>query len=170
MSSKKYFLDLSDLQYKRVRIPWRSKLIRFALGSLFSVVVALVYTAIINGMFGNPEEKLLNQEIESIKLQYSLLGREIDNSMKILDDLKQSDGNRYRPILDMDSIPSSVRNMGYGGVKRYEELEGYDNSGLMILYRTKIEDIRNRSTVQYESFNAIEEKKNEWKREMEYLQ
>jgi len=169
MSSKKYFLDLSDLQYKRVRLPWKNKLIRFTLGSLFSVGITLVYAVIINSMFGNPKEKLLSQEIESIKLQYSLMGREIDNSVRILDDLQQSDGNRYRPILDMDTIPSSVRNMGFGGVKRYEELEGYDNSGLMISYRTKIEEIRNRSTVQYESFNAIEEKKNEWKREMEYL-
>ena len=169
MSSKKYFLDLSDLQYKRVKLPWKNKLIRFTLGFLFSVVITLVYAVTINSMFGNPKEKLLSQEIESIKLQYSLMGREIDNSVRILDDLQQSDGSRYRPILDMDTIPSSFRNMGFGGVKRYEELEGYDNSGLMILYRTKIEEIRNRSTVQYESFNAIEEKKNEWKREMEYL-
>ena len=169
MSSKKYFLDLSDLQYKRVKLPWKNKLIRFTLGSLFSVGITLVYAVIINSMFGNPKEKLLSQEIESIKLQYSLMGREIDNSVRILDDLQQSDGSRYRPILDMDTIPSSFRNMGFGGVKRYEELEGYDNSGLMISYRTKIEEIRNRSTVQYESFIAIEEKKNEWKREMEYL-
>ena len=169
MSSKKYFLDLSDLQYKRVKLPWKNKLIRFTLGFLFSVVITLVYAVTINSMFGNPKEKLLSQEIESIKLQYSLMGREIDNSVRILDDLQQSDGNRYRPILDMDTIPSSFRSMGFGGVKRYEELEGYDNSGLMISYRTKIEEIRNRSTVQYESFNAIEEKKNEWKREMEYL-
>ncbi len=39
----------------------------------------------------------------------------------------------------------------------------------MLSFRTKIEEIRNRTTVQYESFKAIEEKKNEWKREMEYL-
>jgi murein DD-endopeptidase MepM/ murein hydrolase activator NlpD len=120
-------------------------------------------------MFGSPKEKALSQEIEGIKLQYSLMGREIDNSVSILDDLEQSDGNRYRPILDMDSVPASIRKMGIGGINRYEELEGYDNSGLMLSFRTKIEEIRNRTTVQYESFKAIEEKKNEWKREMEYL-
>ncbi len=120
-------------------------------------------------MFGSPKEKALSQEIESIKLQYSLMGRELDNSVKILDDLERSDGHRYRPVLDMDSIPSSIRNMGIGGINRFEELEGYDNSAMMLSFRTKIEEIRNRSTVQYESFRAIEEKKNEWKREMEYL-
>jgi murein DD-endopeptidase MepM/ murein hydrolase activator NlpD len=169
MSSRKYFLDLSDLQYKQVRLPWKKKLMRFTLGALFSVTVTLLYTAVINSMLGSPKEKALSQEIEGIKLQYSLMGREIDNSVLILDDLEQSDGNRYRPILDMDSVPSSIRKMGIGGINRYEELKGYDNSGLMLSFRTKIEEIRNRTTVQYESFKAIEEKKNEWKREMEYL-
>jgi murein DD-endopeptidase MepM/ murein hydrolase activator NlpD len=128
-----------------------------------------LYTAVINGLFGSPKEKALSQEIESIKLQYSLMGRELDNSVKILDDLERSDGHRYRPVLDMDSIPSSIRKMGIGGINRFEELEGYDNSAMMLSFRTKVEEIRNRSTVQYESFKAIEEKKNEWKREMEYL-
>jgi murein DD-endopeptidase MepM/ murein hydrolase activator NlpD len=169
MSSRKYFLDLSDLQYKRVRLPWKNKLIRFTIGSLVCVAVTLLYTAIINDMLGSPKEKVLSQEIESLKLEYSLMGREIDNSVRILDDLEQSDGNRYRPILDMDSIPSSIRNMGVGGINRYDELEGYDNSSLMLSFRAKVEEIRNRTTVQFESFKAIEERKNEWKREMEYL-
>lgn len=132
-------------------------------------MVTMLYTAFINEMFGSPKEKALSQEIESIKLQYSLMGRELENSVKILDDLERSDGHRYRPVLDMDSIPSSIRNMGIGGISRFEELEGYDNSALMLSFRSRIEEIRNRSTVQYESFRAIEEKKNEWKREMEYL-
>jgi len=169
MSSRKYFLDLSDLQYKRVKLPWKNKLIRFTIGSLVCVAVTLLYTAIINDMLGSPKEKVLSQEIESLKLEYSLMGREIDNSVRILDDLEQSDGNRYRPILDMDSIPSSIRNMGVGGINRYDELEGYDNSSLMLSFRAKVEEIRNRTTVQFESFKAIEERKNEWKREMEYL-
>jgi hypothetical protein len=169
MSSRKYFLDLSDLQYKRVRLPWKNKLIRITLGSLICVAVTILYTAFINSQFGSPKEKVLSQEIESLKLEYSLMGREIDNSMRILDDLEQSDGNRYRPVLDMDSIPSSIRKMAIGGINRYDELEGYDNSGLMLSFRTKVEEIRNRTTVQFESFKAIEERKNEWKREMEYL-
>jgi len=40
---------------------------------------------------------------------------------------------------------------------------------LMLTYRKKVVEIKNRATIQFESFRAIEEKKNEWKREMEYL-
>jgi murein DD-endopeptidase MepM/ murein hydrolase activator NlpD len=169
MSRRKYFLDLSDLQYKQVRLPWKNKLIRLILWASAAVVVTILYTALFNGVFGSPKEKMLSQEIEHLKLKYSMMGREIENSMKIIGGLELSDGNRYRPVLDMDSVSVSIRKMGTGGTIRYEDLDGYENSDLMISYRKKVDEIKNRSTVQYESFKAIEEKRNEWKREMEYL-
>ena len=46
MFSRKYFLDLSDLQYKQVRLPWKSKLIRFALWTLVAILVTIVYSSI----------------------------------------------------------------------------------------------------------------------------
>lgn len=169
MFNHKYFLDLTDLQYKKVRLPWKSRISRFALWSVAAVVSTIIYSSVFNGMFGSPKEKELGQEIENLKLKYSIMGMTIDNSLKTLHDLELSDGNRYRPVLDMDSIPVSMRNMGSGGVERYEELDGYANSGLMLTCRKKVIEIKNRATIQFESFRAIEEKKNEWKREMEYL-
>jgi hypothetical protein len=169
MSNHKYFLDLSDLQFKRVRLPWKSKLVRFCLWSLAAVAVTLFYSAVFNKTFGSHKEKAFTQEIENLKLKYSLMGRKINDSFNILNDLKLSDANRYRPVLDMDSIPASMRNMGSGGINKYEELDGFDNSPLMLSFRKKVDEIKNRSSIQFESFNSIEERKNEWKREMEYL-
>ena len=169
MSGHKYFLDLSDLQYKQVRLPWKSRLIRITLWLVGSIAVTLLYSVIFDNVFGSPEEQVLNQEIENLKLRYSLIGREIDQSIKEMDNLEMSDENRYRPVLDMDTVPQSFRNMGTGGVDKFDELEGYDNSQMMISFRKKVEDLRNRTTIQYESFKAIEETKDEWKREMEYL-
>lgn len=169
MFNHKYFLDLTDLQYKKVRLPWKSKLFRFALWSVAAVVTTIIYSSLFNGTFGSPKEKELSQEIENLKMSYSIMGMTIDNALKTLHDLELSDGNRYRPVLDMDSVPGSMRNMGSGGVERYEELYGYYNSDLMLASREKVAEIKNKATIQFESFRAIEEKKNEWKREMEYL-
>jgi hypothetical protein len=169
MFKRKYFLDSTDLQFKQVRLPWKSKLIRFIIWSIACIGITIIYTAIFNSMYGSSKEKLLSQEIENIKLKYSIMGMQIDNSLKILNGLRLSDDNSYRPVLGMDSIPVSVRNMGFGGVIRYEEFDGYDNSELMVLMRKKVDEIKNRATVQFESFKAVEEQKNEWKREMEYL-
>ena len=169
MFKKKYFLDLTDLQFKQVRLPLKSKLSRFFLWFLASVAITIFYTTVFSDLFGSSKERLLVQDIENLKLKFSLLGMSMDNSLRVLNDLKLSDDNRYRPVLEMDSIPSSVRKMGYGGTDRYDELEGYDNSRLMITMRKKVNEIKNMTSFQLESFSSVEEKKDEWEREMEYL-
>jgi hypothetical protein len=169
MSKHKYFLDIHDLQFKRVKLPWKNRLIRLSLWISGSILLSFIYYTVFVNIFGSPEEKLLAQEIEGLKLRYSLISREIDNSEVNLDNLQLSDGLCYRPILDMDSIPISIKLMGFGGIYKFEELEGYDNTGLMVSYAQRVDELRNRSTMQFESFKAIEERKNEWKREMEYL-
>ncbi len=166
---RKYVLDLIDLQYKQVKLAWKEKLWQFFLWFVASVAVALIYGTIIDKFFGSPKETVLKQELENMKLQYSLLDRQLENSLEILNSIELSDDNRYRLILDMDSIPESIRNSGVGGVKRYEELDGYESTGLMLSMRSKVDEIRNRSSIQYESFKSVSERTAEWKREMEYL-
>lgn len=169
MPDHKYFLDITDLQYKQVKLAWKDKFMRIFLWLTLSIAIAVLYGIIFRNIFGSPKEKVLSQEIEDLKLQYTLLERQVDNSEEILKGLKLSDDSRYRPVLDMDTIPESYRKAGYGGVNRFEDLAGYDNTDLMVSFRERIKDIRNRSTVQYESFKSITEQTEEWEREMEYL-
>jgi hypothetical protein len=150
-------------------MPWKKRLMWFALWFTGSIFVALIYSALFQNIFGSPKEKMLSQKIENLKLQYSLIGRELDNSISSLSSFRQSDDCRYRPILDMDSIPESFRKAGYGGVDRYRDLTGYENSDLLISYRSKIDEIKNRATVQKESFKSIAERSGEWKREMDHM-
>jgi murein DD-endopeptidase MepM/ murein hydrolase activator NlpD len=168
LPNRKYVLDLSDLQYKQVRLSWKVKFLRFFFWFAVSVIVAIFYGTVFETMFGSPKEKLLNQQVESLKLQYSLVGRHLDNSIKELNSFRLSDDIQYRPILDMDSIPESYRKAGYGGVDRFSDLSGYMNSNLLISYRTKIEEIKNRANVQIESFKTVADRAIEWKREMDH--
>ena len=169
MGDRKYFFDLNDLQYKQIKLPWKKRLLGLLFWFAGTILIAVLYGAIFQKIFGSPEEKILRQELENMKLQYSLVGRQMDNSMAIIKSLRLSDDRRYRPILSMDTVPVSFRNPGFGGVDRNEELYGYENSGMMISYRTKIEEIRNRALVQSESFSAITERSKEYEREMEYI-
>jgi hypothetical protein len=161
-------LDLSDLQYKQVRLPWKTKLLRFFLWLTVSVIVAIFYGVIFEKSFGSPKEKILAQQVENMKLQFSLVGRELDNSMAMLGSYRLSDDIRYRPILDMEVIPESYRKAGYGGVDRFRDLAGYANSDLLISFRTRIDEIKNMANVQNESFFSIAERTSEWKREMDH--
>jgi murein DD-endopeptidase MepM/ murein hydrolase activator NlpD len=167
--SRKYVLDMTDLQYKQVRLPWKKKLIRLLLWFTGSIIITVIYIAVFDHYFGSPKEKMLVQEVENVKLQYTLIGRQLDYSMKKLNSFRRSDDIRYRPILDMDSIPESIRRGGYGGVDRFRSLTGYMNSNLLIATRSKIEEIKNMANVQRESFISVGERYSEWKREMDHF-
>jgi len=152
-----------------VRLHWKVKFLRFFLWFAVSVIIAVFYGTVFENLFGSPKEKMLSQQVENLKLQYSLVGRQLDNSTASLNSFRLSDDIRYRPILDMDSIPESYRKAGYGGVDRFRDLKGYVNSDLIISYRSKIEEIKNLATVQHESFKSIAERSADWKREMDHF-
>jgi murein DD-endopeptidase MepM/ murein hydrolase activator NlpD len=153
--NRKYVLDLSDLQFKQVKLPWKKKFINILLWFAGSIIVTTLYLTFFENVFGSPKEKLLRAQIENLKLQYSLIGRELDNSMASLNSLRLSDDKRYRPILDMDSVP--------------EGLTGFQNSDLLIEYKSKIDEIKSMSTVQNESFKTITDRSVEWKREIDHF-
>ncbi len=169
LQSRKYVLDLSNLQYKQVRLPWKKKLLHIFLWFAGSVIVATIYGTFFENVFGSPKEKLLSQQVENLKLQYSLIGRELDNSLESLNSFRLSDDKRYRPILDMESVPESYRKAGFGGVDRYRDLTGYVNSDIIISYRSKIDELKSMANIQNESFVSIGEKAGEWKREIDHF-
>ena len=169
LRNRKYVLDLSDLQYKQIRLPWKKRFLQILLWFAGSLIVATLYGTFIENMFGSPKEKLLSQQVENMKLQYTLIGRELDNSLASLNSLRLSDDKRYRPILDMDSVPESYRKAGFGGIDRYSDLQGYKNSDILIEYKSKIDEIKSMATVQQESFKTIAERSAEWRREIDHF-
>jgi murein DD-endopeptidase MepM/ murein hydrolase activator NlpD len=169
MRHRKYILDPSDLQYKLVRLHWKQKLLRTFLWFAASLVVSVFYLTLFENSFGSPKERKLSEDIEKMKLQYSLLDRRYENAFKTMDYLKLSDEERFRPILNMDSLPESFRKPGYGGVDRYRDLEGLSNSSLIISTHQKLDNLNNMANVQEESFKTINEKSIEQKTEMDHM-
>lgn len=169
MRHSKYILDVADLQYKRLRLPWKHRVIRGVLWIAGSIAISILYLTIFEKNFGSPKERKLNQDIENLKLRYSLLNRKYDDAFSKVYSLRLSDDKRFRPILNMDTLPGSIRNPGYGGVDRYKDIEGFANTPLMILAHQKLDALNNLTRVQEESFKTINEKRIEWAREQEYV-
>ncbi len=167
--NKKYILDHKELLYRQVNFPWYKKLLKLFFWLAITIVITVIYGTIFEHIFGSPKEKLLNQQIDNLKLQYIFAEKNLDDAFTMMNSLKMSDEIRYRPILEMDSVPESYRNPGYGGVDRFRNLDGYINSDLMKSTRTRIEELKNMINVQDVSFVAIEERRVEWERMYEYL-
>jgi len=167
--NRKYFLDPLDLQYKVVRLPVKHMLIRGFLWLAASALISLGYISFFENRFGSPKEKVLRQQIDAIKLNYSLLNRKLGDALKTVRYLQQSDDIRYRPILNMDSIPSSFRNPGYGGVDRYKDLSPMENASLVISTHQKLDVLTNMAKVQEESYKAVSDRRDEWIKESEHI-
>lgn len=168
MRNRKYILDQSDLQYKQVHLPWKQKILRWLFWFILSVCVSLGYIKIYENYFGSPKEKHLGQEIENMKLSYSLLERRIGDASGIVNYLQQSDEIRFRPILNMEPVPSSYRNPGYGGVDRYREFSGLTYASLITSSLRKVNTLSNMAKVQEESFKNIAERSDQWIDEFEH--
>lgn len=169
MRKHKYFLDLNDLQYKRVRLPLKKRLLHAGFWIAGTLAITLFYATIFEKSFGSPKEAMLQQQIENLKLQYSLVNMDIDNSLEKISSIEMSDEIRYRPILEMESVAESFRNPGFGGVERFRELNGYPNTAVMKSTRLRIEELKNKVAVQKESFGEIQQAEIEWERSLDHI-
>lgn len=118
---------------------------------VFSVVIVLIaYTYL-----DSPKEKQLKREIDDLTLQYEILQQRVHQSEIVLSELEQHDDNIYRVIFEAEPIPESVREAGYGGINKYRELEGLDNSELVIETSKMIDKLTKQLYIQSKSFDEI---------------
>jgi murein DD-endopeptidase MepM/ murein hydrolase activator NlpD len=127
-------------------------MVYFLMGSGF---LGLVMVIIFFQFFDSPKEKILNREIENLTTQFEVVQKKLSQVELVLDDVQKRDDNIYRVIFEADPIPSSIRKAGYGGVNRYQELNGFKNSDLIIETSKKIDQITKQIYIQSKSFDDI---------------
>ncbi|HEX2974518.1 MAG TPA: M23 family metallopeptidase [Bacteroidales bacterium] len=155
MPITKYKFNPESLSFDKVRLGFKTLLFRFLAYFVGSVIVALGYWVIFAAFFDSPREKALEREIEQMSIQYDLIHREMTSIEKVLDGLQKTDDNLYRTIFESEPVPASLREGGTGGVNRYESLEGFSNSKLVIETATRLDKIRKKVYVQAKSFDEL---------------
>lgn len=155
MSKVKYRFDTSTLTYKKVEVTWRQRIIRLmgyvATAIVFGALSVFVFTL----FFDSPKERRLKREISQLELQYKVMNDRMNRIAQVLGELEDRDDNIYRVIFEADPIPATIRNAGFGGVNRYKELEGFDNSELVIYTKMKLDKLTKRLVVQSRSYDEV---------------
>ena len=155
MARTRYKFNTESLSFDRVTLGVRDILLRFFAYFIGSVLLAIVYWLVLAVFIDSPKEKALKREIQQLAIQYEIMNRDMQNVEKILDHLEKTDENLYRTIFEAEPIPASQREGGIGGVNRYKELEGYDNSGIVIETAKKYDRIRKKIVIQSDSFDDL---------------
>ena len=155
MPPTKYKFNPDSLSFDRIRLGIRTLLFRSLAYFIGSVFIALIYWTIFAAFFDSPKEKALKREVQQMTIQYELIHREMADVENVLVDLQKTDDNLYRTIFEAEPIPSTLRDGGMGGVNRYEALEGYNNSNLVIETANRLDKIRKKIYVQSKSFDDL---------------
>ena len=148
MAKVKYYYDTKTLSYKLIELSRAKKIKTFFYFLIGSAFTGLLMVIIFFQFFDSPKEKILNREIKQLSSQYELVQNKLQQVELVLDDIHQRDDNIYRVIFEADPIPTSIRKAGYGCVNRYKDLEGYNNSELIIATTKKIDQITKQLYIQ----------------------
>ena len=157
MAKVKYYYDSENLAYRKIITRKRKK---FAVVLLFLVASALfgflAFVILLNTpFFETPKDRLQAREIENLKLHYAILNKKMDQVDNVVDALKDRDNNLYRVYFNTSAISDEERKAIFGGVDRYKELEGFDNSQLVLNTTKRVDVINKELAVQSKSLDYI---------------
>ena len=157
MAKVKYYYDSENLAYRKIITRKRKK---FAVVLLFLVASALfgflAFVVLLNTpYFETPKDKLQAREIENLKLHYAILNKKMDQVDNVIDVLKDRDNNLYRVYFNTSEISDEERKAVFGGLNRYKELEGFDNSQLVLNTTKRVDIISKELAVQSKSLDYI---------------
>ena len=105
--------------------------------------------------FETPKDKLQAREIDNLKIQYAILNRKIDQVDEVLNALEDRDNNLYRAYFNSSPISEEDRKAVFGIENRYKELEGYNNSDLVINTTKRVDVLAKQLVVQSKSLDEI---------------
>lgn len=159
MAKVKYYYDSDALSYRKIeRRPGRRLGLAFlSIVGIFlaGFVLLVIYMNI--PQIETPKEKRLKRELANMDLQYDLLNRKMDQVQEALTSIEDRDNNIYRVYFEANPIPEEQRMAGFGGINRYRDLEGFDNSKLIIETTRKLDILTKRVVVQSRSLDEIVE-------------
>lgn len=157
MSKVKYYYDSETLSYRKIERKKGRKtgifLLSFAGMILSGFLLVLVFLNLPN--FETPKEKILQRELSNLELKLNLLNKKMADAEMVLNEVAERDNNLYRVYFEANPIPDEQRKAGFGGINRYRDLEGYDNSALIISSNKRLDVLTKQIVVQSRSLDEI---------------
>lgn len=155
MSKVKYYYDPDTLSYRKIERKKRRTVTYISLFLLATALFAFLFVFISSQYIESPREKGLIHELQNAQLQLELLNKKMDETENVLASIADRDNNIYRLYFEANPIPDEQRKAGFGGINRYKDLEGFDNSKLIIESHKRIDQLQKQIVVQSKSLDEI---------------
>lgn len=155
MAKVKYRYNPHTLSYDKIKLRLRDKIGRSFMFLGASLVIGVIIYGLTYTFIDSPKEKQLKVENGQMQSQYAILNKKMEQLSVVLEDIQHRDDNIYRVIFEAEPIAQEIRGAGFGGVNRYKELEGYNNSELIIKASEKLDKLSKQLYIQSKSFDEV---------------
>lgn len=142
--------------YERVYPNMRSRLLTYLRNSVVFLALGFLGYFVNVLILGSPESAAdLREENTNLEAQYRVLSKRLDESLEVMEDIRQRDDNLYRVMFMADPVSSDIRNATYTGTNRYEAFEKLDNAELVIATTQKMDMLARQLYIQSQSFDEM---------------
>ena len=158
MSKSKFYYDKSSLSFKEIKVSSRTKLINVTTFIFVTFIFGVVSLFILlnTPYFNTPKELSQERELKNYEIQIDILNNRLNKLETVLNDLESRDNNIYRVLFEANPIDPDIRKAGFGGINRYSNLEGFENSDLIVETTKKIDILTKQIVIQSKSLDEIE--------------
>jgi murein DD-endopeptidase MepM/ murein hydrolase activator NlpD len=157
MIKHKYRFNPNTLLYERVRYSLKQRLYKGFPFYASVIMFALLIMFFSHDFFESPKLKILNKEQTQLQLQFELLNDEINRMNEKLNDIVYNDDHIYRTYFEVDPLPSTLRDAGFGGHEKevFFSSGKYQNSILEI--NRSLDKLAKKIVIQSHSYDFVSE-------------
>ncbi len=155
MPKHHYKFNPITLSFDIVAMPFKRKVLRAVGYMVAGFVIATAFSFAFTYFFDTPKTLALKRERADLLVKYDLLENRLSDASQVLTDMQQRDNNIYRSIFEEDTIPSSIREAGFGGAERYEAFSGIKNGAVAVHASMFLDKITRQAYIQSKSFDDV---------------
>lgn len=156
MGKNLYVYNDKSLQYEKVVVSKKKKVLKFGgITTLMLVIFGSMY-AIYDGMISSPNEKFLQKELNQMTTHFESMSQEFDDVSSELNQIHTKDKEVHRIIFGLNPMDSAIWEGGTGGHDKFQFITQYQNSSEMIEKSLdKLEKIKYKIDLQKKSLDTI---------------
>lgn len=155
MAKHHYRFNPHTLSFDLIATTLRHKLLRGVGYLVAGFIIATSFSLVFSYFFDTPRTLSLKRDRADVLVKYDLLEKRFDDAKKVLADMAQRDNNIYRSIFEADTIPSSIREAGFGGVDRYGSFSNLKHGKVIIKASLDLDEITRQAFIQSKSFDDV---------------
>lgn len=155
MKKIKYYYNTHTLRYEKLETPLRVRLLQLFGFIAASIVTGMIIFAIAFRYIDSPKEKLLRQQNDDLRQNYSIMEERLKQLEMQMDELANRDNTVYRSIFEANPIPDSARIREMEKRKEVQLVQSMGSTELVKNMTAQLNNLALRMAYQERSFDEI---------------